>query len=105
MVIEYHQSRPGLEIMQQKIDDFIFAYEARKEKERKEKEALAAEGGWTVVTHHKGRKKTTDAESGIAVGSVTEAAVLKKLPKRKTKNLPKIFTDSKDVKPVEMSQS
>ncbi|KAF3789643.1 hypothetical protein EJ110_NYTH17927 [Nymphaea thermarum] len=52
-VTEYHQRRPGLEILQQGIDDFIVAYEARKEKERKEREALAAEGGWTVVTHHK----------------------------------------------------
>ncbi|CAN6443180.1 unnamed protein product [Victoria cruziana] len=90
-VIEYHQSRPGLEILQQEIDDFIVAYEARKEKERKEKEALAAEGGWTVVTHHKGRKKTTDAESGIAVGSVAEAAVLEKIAKKKNREPAKDF--------------
>lgn len=52
---------------------------------RKEQEALAAEGGWTVVVHHKGRKKTTDAESGIAVGSVAQAAVLEKEAKKKSK--------------------
>jgi len=51
--------------------------------ERKAKEALAAEGGWTVVQHHKGRKKTTDAESGIAVGSVAQAAAENKLAKKK----------------------
>lgn len=51
--------------------------------ERKAKEALVAEGGWTVVQHHKGRKKTTDSESGIAVGSVAQAAVENKLAKKK----------------------
>ena len=52
--------------------------------ERKEREAQAAEGGWTVVKHHKGRKKTTDSESGITVGSVAPAAMenqTKKKPK------------------------
>ena len=52
--------------------------------ERKEREAQVAEGGWTVVKHHKGRKKTTDSESGITVGSVAPAAVenqTKKKPK------------------------
>jgi len=55
--------------------------------ERKAKEALAAEGGWTVVAHHKGRKKTTDSESGIAVGSVAQAAAENKLAKRKPKEV------------------
>ena len=51
--------------------------------ERKERDTRAAEGGWTVVTHHKGRKKTTDAESGITVGSVTQAVVEDKMVKKK----------------------
>jgi ribosomal RNA-processing protein 7 len=55
--------------------------------ERKAKEALAAEGGWTVVEHHRGRKKTTDSESGIAVGSVAQAAVENKLARKKPKEL------------------
>lgn len=55
--------------------------------ERKEREARAAEGGWTVVVHHKGRKKTTDAESGIAVGSVAQAAVEDKMAKKKKKDV------------------
>ncbi|GAU16959.1 hypothetical protein TSUD_37170 [Trifolium subterraneum] len=55
--------------------------------ERKAKEALAAEGGWTVVEHHKGRKKTTDSESGIAVGSVAQAAVVNKLARKKPKEM------------------
>ncbi|GKB24875.1 hypothetical protein Tco_0864276 [Tanacetum coccineum] len=37
---------------------------AQKEREKKEREEEAAEGGWTVVGQHKGRKKTTEAESG-----------------------------------------
>lgn len=54
---------------------------------RAEREAQAAEGGWTVVMHHKGRKKTTDAESGVVVGSVAQAAVLDKLAKKKKKEV------------------
>ena len=51
------------------------------------REALAAEGGWTVVVHHKGRKKTTDSESGIVVGSVAQAAVEQKAAKKKNKEV------------------
>jgi ribosomal RNA-processing protein 7 len=47
------------------------------DQERKESEARAAEG-WTVVVHHKGRRKTTDAETGTAVGSVSLAAMQEK---------------------------
>ncbi|XP_024038552.1 uncharacterized protein DDB_G0283697 isoform X2 [Citrus clementina] len=86
-VTEYHQSRPGLKVFQQRIDEFITAHEAKLEQERKEREARAAEGGWTVVVHHKGRKKTTDAESGIAVGSVAQAAVEDKMAKKKKKDV------------------
>ncbi|PKA59975.1 hypothetical protein AXF42_Ash009659 [Apostasia shenzhenica] len=81
---QYEESRPGLKVLQQRIDDFVTAYEERQEQERKEKAALAAEGGWTVVVHHKGRKKTTDAETGTTVGSVAPAAVMEKMSKKKT---------------------
>ncbi|KAK7374886.1 hypothetical protein VNO80_08329 [Phaseolus coccineus] len=86
-IMEYHQSRPGLEVLQRQIDDFITAHEEKLEEERKEKEALVAEGGWTVVVHHKGRKKTTDSETGIAVGSVAQAAVENKMTKKKRKDV------------------
>ncbi|CAL0300928.1 unnamed protein product [Lupinus luteus] len=82
-ISEYHQSRPGLNVLQQQIDDFITVHEEKLEEERKEREARAADGGWTVVVHHKGRKKTTDAESGVAVGSVAQAAVEHKMTKKK----------------------
>ncbi|XP_060188704.1 uncharacterized protein LOC132617668 isoform X3 [Lycium barbarum] len=82
-VTDYYQSRPGLKVLQERIDDFITSYEAEKEQERKEKEARAAEDGWTVVVHHKGRKKTTDSETGIAVGSVSQAAVMDNMAKKK----------------------
>ncbi|KAI3414528.1 RRP7 domain-containing protein [Psidium guajava] len=86
-VMEYYQKRPGIKVLQQRIDDFITTHEATLEQERKEREARVAEGGWTVVTHHKGRKKTTDSESGIVVGSVSQAALEDKLAKKKRKEV------------------
>ncbi|XP_031116240.1 transcriptional regulator ATRX homolog isoform X2 [Ipomoea triloba] len=86
-ITEYYQSRPGLQILQEKIDEYIVAYEAERERERKEKEARIAEDGWTVVVHNKGRKKTTDSETGIAVGSVSQAAVIDNMAKKKTKDI------------------
>ncbi|XP_060971174.1 CAX-interacting protein 4 isoform X2 [Cannabis sativa] len=83
-ITRYHESRPGLTILQERIDEFITVHEAKLEEERKAREARVAEGGWTVVTHHKGRKKTTDAESGITVGSVAQAVADNKLAKKKT---------------------
>ncbi|XP_061947845.1 uncharacterized protein LOC133671197 isoform X1 [Populus nigra] len=84
---EYHQSRPGLKVLQQRLDEFIIVHEEKLEQERKEREAQAAEGGWTVVKHHKGRKKTTDSESGITVGSVAPAAVENQMTKKKPKEV------------------
>ncbi|XP_073036884.1 uncharacterized protein [Primulina eburnea] len=86
-VMQYHQTRPGIKVLQERIDDFITAHEAQEEQARKEREAQAAGGGWTVVVHHKGRKKTTEAESGIAVSSVAQAAVLEKMAKKKSKDV------------------
>ncbi|KAK6798524.1 hypothetical protein RDI58_006227 [Solanum bulbocastanum] len=86
-VAAYYQNRPGLDVLQERIDEFIIDYEAKKEQEKKEKEALAAEDGWTVVVHHKGRKKTTDSETGIAVGSVSQAAVMDNVAKKKNKDV------------------
>ncbi|KAL0396639.1 UNVERIFIED_CONTAM: Ribosomal RNA-processing protein 7A [Sesamum calycinum] len=86
-ITQYRQSRPGLKLLQERIDDFIMAHEAREEQARAEREAQAAEGGWTVVVHHKGRKKTTDAESGVAVGSVAQAAVIDKMAQKKKKEV------------------
>jgi ribosomal RNA-processing protein 7 len=55
--------------------------------ERKEREARAAEEGWTVVVQHKGRKKTTDVETGTAVGSVSLAAMQEKMANKKPKDV------------------
>ncbi|XWS24743.1 hypothetical protein CRYUN_Cryun27aG0010000 [Craigia yunnanensis] len=84
---EYHKSRPGLKVLQQRIDEFIIAHEAKAEQERKEKEARLTEGGWVLVEHHKGRKKTTDTESGTKVSSVSQTAVEEKLAKKKSKEV------------------
>ncbi|XVF63366.1 hypothetical protein PTKIN_Ptkin09bG0082100 [Pterospermum kingtungense] len=86
-VTEYHQSRPGLKVLQQRLDEFIMAHEAKLEQERKEKEARLREGGWILVEHHKGRKKTTDAETGTTVGSVSQTSVEEKLAKKKSKEV------------------
>lgn len=85
-ILEYHQSRPGVKILQDRIDDFIVSHEAKLEQERKEREALAAEGGWTVVVHQKGRKKTTESESGTAVGAA-HAAVTDRIAKKKNREV------------------
>ncbi|XP_022155178.1 uncharacterized protein LOC111022313 [Momordica charantia] len=86
-ITKYHESRPGLKVLQQRIDDYITVHEAQLEQEKKEREAQAAEGGWTVVVHQRGRKKTTDAESGVTVGSVALNAVEDKLSKKKQKEV------------------
>lgn len=88
---QYKEKRPGLNILQQRIDDYIASYEERLEQERKEREAKLDEEGWTIVKHHKGRKKTTDAESGVSVGSVAQAAMVDKLNQKKSKEAPLNF--------------
>lgn len=82
-VSDYYEGRPGLDELQKRIDDFMTAHEERLEQEKQEKEAKAAEGGWTVVVHHKGRKKTTETETGTAVGSFSQAALEDKIAKKK----------------------
>ncbi|KAL9226579.1 hypothetical protein vseg_002376 [Gypsophila vaccaria] len=84
---QYHERRPGIQVLQEKIDDFITAYEEKEEQAKREKEASLAEDGWTVVVHRKGGKKTADSESGIAVGAVAEAAVREKMAKKKSKDV------------------
>ncbi|KAK9683277.1 hypothetical protein RND81_10G128500 [Saponaria officinalis] len=84
---EYHERRPGIKVLQEQIDDFITAYDEQEEQAKREKEASLAEDGWTVVVHRKGGKKTTDTESGVAVGSVAEAAVREKMAKKKNKDV------------------
>lgn len=59
--------------------------------ERKEKDAKLEEDGFKRVEHHKGRKKTTDSESEIAIGSVAQAAVMSNMTKKKKKEIPLDF--------------
>ncbi|GJY62018.1 endoglucanase 8-like protein [Tanacetum coccineum] len=66
-ITKYHCAGPGAE-----------------EKKEREKEAA---GGCTVVGQNKGRKKTTEAESGMTVGSVPPAAIMDKLSKKKDKEV------------------
>ncbi|XP_057535679.1 uncharacterized protein LOC130813808 [Amaranthus tricolor] len=83
---EFHERRPGLKVLQERIDDFITVHEEQEEELRKEREAKLSEVGWTVVVHRKGGKRTTDPESGVAVGSVAEAAVRDRMDKKKSKD-------------------
>ncbi|KAG7543810.1 Ribosomal RNA-processing protein 7 C-terminal domain [Arabidopsis thaliana x Arabidopsis arenosa] len=82
-VTDYYEGRPGLDELQKRIDDFMTAHDERLAQEKQDREAKAAEGGWTVVVHHKGRKKTTETESGTAVGSFSQAALEDKISKKK----------------------
>lgn len=84
---EYHRSRPGLEILQRQIDEFMISHEKQEREARQEREDRVTDDGFVVVKHHKGRKKTTDSESGTAVGSVSQAAVLDKMAKKKHKEV------------------
>lgn len=84
---EYHRSRPGLEILQRQIDEFMISHEKQEREARQEREDRVTDDGFVVVKHHKGRKKTTDSESGTAVGSVSQAAVLDKMAKKKNKEV------------------
>ncbi|KAJ8751783.1 hypothetical protein K2173_025969 [Erythroxylum novogranatense] len=84
---DYHQSRPDLKALQQRIDEFMVQHDEKLEQERKDREARIAEEGWTVVKHHKGRKKTADTEGGITVGSVAQAAVEDQMARKKRKEV------------------
>nr|GEV91641.1 ribosomal RNA-processing protein 7 [Tanacetum cinerariifolium] len=65
-ITKYHRARPGAEVLMENINDFLVDYAAQKER---------------------GRKKTTEAESGTTVGSVAPAAVMDKLSKKKDKQV------------------
>ncbi|CAM6092484.1 unnamed protein product [Calypogeia fissa] len=86
-IAEYYAKRPGLSVLQAEIDAFMADYDAREEQARREKLAAAEEEGWTVVVGNKGRKKTTDTESGIRVGAVSTAAATEKATKRNKKEV------------------
>ena len=43
------------------------------------------------MVHQKGRKKTTDSESGVAVGSISQAAIEARMAKKKREDLTSDF--------------
>ncbi len=51
---------------------------------KRDREAAAAEDGWTVVVNKGGRKKNTD-ESGISVGAVDVTAATERAKKKQRK--------------------
>ncbi|KAK9114584.1 hypothetical protein Syun_021381 [Stephania yunnanensis] len=84
-IVEYHQSRPGVKVVLDSIDEFVTAHEAQLEEDSEK--IRNADDGWVVVEHQKGRKKTTDSKSGITVGSVAQAALLELANKKKHKDV------------------
>ncbi|KAL5154124.1 Ribosomal RNA-processing protein 7 [Glycine soja] len=65
----------------------VSGFEPMTNRKKREKPVLQKGVGWTVVLHHKGRKKTRDSESGIAVVSVAQAPVENKMAKKKHKGV------------------
>ncbi|EFJ17932.1 hypothetical protein SELMODRAFT_420728 [Selaginella moellendorffii] len=72
-IAEYNARRPGIHVLQEQLDSFIADYEEREEQARKERQVAASGDGWTVVTRQKGKRRSADATSGIAVGAVHAA--------------------------------
>jgi ribosomal RNA-processing protein 7 len=68
-IAEHRAARPGLDVLQKQVDDWIAAHE-KHEAEAAAAAAAAAAGddGWTVVGAKRGRHKTTDGT--ISVGGV-----------------------------------
>ncbi|KAG2432773.1 hypothetical protein HYH02_012905 [Chlamydomonas schloesseri] len=72
-VHEHKAARPGNDVLQQQIDDWMDAFEAEQERKAREKQAAMGEDGWTVVVRAKGRKRTRE-DGGIKVQSGGVAA-------------------------------
>ncbi|GAB4831784.1 hypothetical protein Ancab_005796 [Ancistrocladus abbreviatus] len=54
---------------------------------RKERDAQPTYWGWTVIVLRNGGKRTSDFESGVAVSSIAQAAVLDKMAEKKNKDV------------------
>jgi hypothetical protein len=74
-VHEHKSRRPGNKALQQRLDEWVAAFEAEEERKERARTQAMAEDGWTVVTRGKGRAKTTE-EGGMTVrsGGVAQAA-------------------------------
>ncbi|KAG1679952.1 hypothetical protein FOA52_007016 [Chlamydomonas sp. UWO 241] len=74
-VHEHKSRRPGNKALQQRLDEWVAAFEAEEEQKERARTQAMAEDGWTVVTRGKGRAKTTE-EGGMTVrsGGVAQAA-------------------------------
>eukprot|EP00850_Spirogloea_muscicola_P024877 SM001680S02645 [mRNA] locus=s1680:54:749:+ [translate_table: standard] len=73
---DYRKQRPGFEELRQRMDAYMAEHDAREERAKQEREAQAAkDDGWTLVVGRLGRRKTTEAATGVTVGAVAPAAV------------------------------
>lgn len=83
-IANYKAKRPGVEVLQGQIDQWMADYDARELQAKKDREAADAEDGWTVVVGKTGRKKTSD-DTGISVGAVAAEAVEDRANKKRKK--------------------
>ncbi|KAG2496503.1 hypothetical protein HYH03_005328 [Edaphochlamys debaryana] len=75
-VAEHKAARPGNEVLQAQIDDWMDAFDEEQERRARERQAAMGEDGWTVVVRAKGRKRTRE-EGGVTVqtgGAASNAA-------------------------------
>ncbi|KXZ54941.1 hypothetical protein GPECTOR_3g110 [Gonium pectorale] len=76
-VAEHKAARPGNDVLQQQIDDWMDAHDAEQERKAREKQEAMGGDGWTVVVRAKGRKRTRE-EGGVTVqtGGVAASAAV-----------------------------
>ncbi|GLI60389.1 hypothetical protein VaNZ11_002535 [Volvox africanus] len=75
-VHEHKAARPGNDVLQRQVDDWMDEFDAEQEHKARERQAAMGEDGWTVVTRAKGRKRTRE-DDGVKVmtgGVATNAA-------------------------------
>ncbi|GFR53035.1 hypothetical protein Agub_g15727, partial [Astrephomene gubernaculifera] len=79
-VHEHKAARPGNEVLQQQVDDWMDEYDEEQERKARERQAAMGGDGWTVVVRAKGRKRTreeggvTVVTGGVAAGAAAAAA-------------------------------
>ncbi|GLC33919.1 hypothetical protein PLESTB_000817900 [Pleodorina starrii] len=79
-VHEFKAARPGNDVLQRQIDDWMDEFDAEQERKARERQAAMGEDGWTVVVRAKGRKRTREEDGvkvmtgGVAVNAAAAAA-------------------------------
>ncbi|GIL93679.1 hypothetical protein Vretifemale_21082, partial [Volvox reticuliferus] len=87
-VHEHKAARPGNDVLQRQIDDWMDDFDAEQERKARERQAAMGEDGWTVVARAKGRKRTRE-DDGVKVmtGGVATNAAAAAAAKEKEKSM------------------